>query len=85
MNRWLFWGGVAAGVVVGAALAAAYAPLSGEGLRARLSERVARARTARRERRRLALLRVRGKLTEKVGEMMVEAGRADQEIAKRAS
>jgi hypothetical protein len=45
---------------------------------------VARARTARRERRRLALLRARGKLTEKVGAMMVEAGRADQEIARRA-
>jgi gas vesicle protein len=84
MSRWTFWVGVLVGAAVGAALAAAYAPMSGEKTRARLSQRLERARAARHERRRLALLHVRGKLTEKVGEMMVEAGRADQEIARRA-
>ncbi len=83
MKGWAFWVGVAVGVVVGAAIAAAYAPMSGEETRARLSARMETRRAARGERRRLALLRLRGKITEKVGEAMAEAGRAEQEVAKR--
>jgi gas vesicle protein len=83
MRRWAFWVGVAVGVVVGAAIAAAYVPMSGEETRARLSERMETLRAARRERRRLALLRLQGKITERVGEAMAEAGRAEQEVARR--